>query len=325
MDNSRFAYDVCLSFAGEQRNYVEEVAIELNHYDIRVFYDDDEKVNLWGKDLSSFLDDIYQNRCEYCIIFISKEYANKMWTNHERRSAQARALKERQEYKEYILPAKFDDTSIQGLPHTIHYIDLSQISQLDFVKIIIEKIGDRRRHEYLPPVLDVLIKRLDAENDTHLQEYIHSIAHCFFGVLCQMTEEERDAVLKLILFGCLAGLPENIHIHADLLHRHTEKSIAELKQLLGNIRSLGFKCSFRESVNEDICAHETILGDDYYFELNWTDLSVHDIEYEYPEMYIVSEMVHGTVSNFCEGCATKALDRLDFSQLDSRAAEKNVV
>jgi len=51
-----FRYDVCLSFAGEQRSYVELVAGALKSSGLRVFYDLDEKVELWGKDLPEHLD-----------------------------------------------------------------------------------------------------------------------------------------------------------------------------------------------------------------------------------------------------------------------------
>lgn len=44
-------YDVALSFAGEERPYVEAVADALRNAGVKVFYDDYEKVTLWGKDL----------------------------------------------------------------------------------------------------------------------------------------------------------------------------------------------------------------------------------------------------------------------------------
>ena len=34
----------------------------------------------------------------YCVMFISKNYANKIWTSHERRSALAKAIEEKEEY-----------------------------------------------------------------------------------------------------------------------------------------------------------------------------------------------------------------------------------
>ena len=49
--SKKYQYDVCLSFAGENRRYVDSVANELRGLGIRVFYDRYEQVELWGKDL----------------------------------------------------------------------------------------------------------------------------------------------------------------------------------------------------------------------------------------------------------------------------------
>jgi len=116
-----FSYDVCLSFAGEDRAYVSEVAKSLQTAGIRVFYDAFEEKNLWGKDLYEHLDQVYSKASRFCVIFCSKYYARKLWTNHERKSAQARAF---QENSEYILPARFDRTEIPGVRKTIGYVDL---------------------------------------------------------------------------------------------------------------------------------------------------------------------------------------------------------
>jgi hypothetical protein len=109
----RYPYDVALSFAGEQRPYLEQVAAGLKSHGVKVFYDSYERVTLWGKDLYTHLDDVYQNQARFVVLFGSAEYASKVWTKHELRSAQARALNEK---GEYILPARFDDTKIPGGP-----------------------------------------------------------------------------------------------------------------------------------------------------------------------------------------------------------------
>lgn len=49
--NENAEYEVALSFAGEQRPYVEEVARSLQSRGIGVFYDGFELVSLWGRDL----------------------------------------------------------------------------------------------------------------------------------------------------------------------------------------------------------------------------------------------------------------------------------
>jgi hypothetical protein len=134
---NNFEYDVALSFAGEDRAYVEKVAKYLMGKNIKVFYDDYEKTKLWGKDLYVYLDEIYQKKAKYCIMFISCYSSEKLWTNHERKSAQARAFKEK---GEYILPARFDDTEIPGILPTIGYIDLRSLEPERFGKLIIEKL-----------------------------------------------------------------------------------------------------------------------------------------------------------------------------------------
>jgi hypothetical protein len=87
-------FDVCLSFAGEQRSYVELVARGLKEHGYAVFYDADEQADLWGKDLTEHFEHVYRVASRACVMFISKEYAEKPWTKHERRSALSRALEE---------------------------------------------------------------------------------------------------------------------------------------------------------------------------------------------------------------------------------------
>ena len=54
-------YHVALSFAGEDRPYVEKVATALQAEGVDVFYDMFEEADLWGKDLYAHLSDVYQN------------------------------------------------------------------------------------------------------------------------------------------------------------------------------------------------------------------------------------------------------------------------
>ena len=104
---------------------------------VKVFYDDYEKIQLWGKDLYQHLNDIYKNKCQYCIVFVSESYAKKLWTKHELQSAQTRAFKEN---KEYILPVRFDSTELPGLNETIGYIDCSKVKPEEIAMLAAEKI-----------------------------------------------------------------------------------------------------------------------------------------------------------------------------------------
>ena len=103
-----------------------------------MFYDAFYPEELWGKDLVVFFDEIYRKAARYCVIFVSREYVGRQWTNHERRSAQARALAERG--GEYILPINVDESELPGMPATIGYLSLSEIGIDGIAEILIKKL-----------------------------------------------------------------------------------------------------------------------------------------------------------------------------------------
>lgn len=114
-----YYYDVALSFAGEDRAYVEECANILSALGIRVFYDSYEQSELWGKDLYTYLADIYSNKSMYVMVFVSKHYVEKRWTKHEFKFINERIFKSD---TEYLLPVFLDDTSLLGIPLTQGYL-----------------------------------------------------------------------------------------------------------------------------------------------------------------------------------------------------------
>ena len=77
LELKNYDYDIALSFAGENRDYVEEVAQTLKVYGVRVFYDKFEEHTLSGKNLIDYLQDIYKNKAKYTVMFISEYYAKK--------------------------------------------------------------------------------------------------------------------------------------------------------------------------------------------------------------------------------------------------------
>jgi len=130
-------FEIALSFAGEDREYVDRVANLLRDSGVTVFYDLFEEASLWGKNLYDYLSEIYQDKALFTIMFISEHYARKMWTNHERQAMQARAF---QEHQEYILPARFDETPIPGVLPTVGYITLQTKTPEAFVETIKRKL-----------------------------------------------------------------------------------------------------------------------------------------------------------------------------------------
>ena len=129
-------WHVALSFAGAQRPYVAQVADRLRARGVRCFYDAEEQVDLWGRDLYTILPQIYAEAAAMVVIFGSAEYAARDWTRLERRAALGRAARER---REYVLPARFDDTLLPELEH-LGAVDLRERSPSDFADLVTEKL-----------------------------------------------------------------------------------------------------------------------------------------------------------------------------------------
>lgn len=131
-------YDIALSFAGEDRDLVEQVAVGLRRRRVHVFYDKFEQAGLWGKDLYQRLFDLYSSGSKYCVVFVSEHYVSKPWTRHEIKAAQARQLVAE---SEYILPVRLDDSRLPGLAETVGYVDARDLDAEGIVQLIMEKLG----------------------------------------------------------------------------------------------------------------------------------------------------------------------------------------
>jgi hypothetical protein len=180
-----YDYDVALSFAGEDREYVEKVARILHALGVRVFYDKYETTDLWGKDLYTHLDDVYRKRSKYCVMFISAHYREKLWTSHERQSAQARAF---ESAAEYVLPVRFDDTELPGVRPTTGYLDLRKMSPDELAHAILRKIG-------LQTELDEMVDYLRA----YLVDYTIDADGTDLCFKCEKEQYEGHFPIRLLL------------------------------------------------------------------------------------------------------------------------------
>lgn len=131
-------HQVALSFAGEQREYVEDVAQYLAARSIGVFYDGFQRTWLWGRDGVETFHEVFAETSNFVVMFVSAAYVAKPWTRHERKSALSRMLREE---SEYILPVRFDDTPVPGLPASVLYLEANDYTPAQLAAVIVEKIG----------------------------------------------------------------------------------------------------------------------------------------------------------------------------------------
>ena len=133
-----FEFDVALSFAGTERQMADKLARIIRDAGFHIFYDDFYPEHLWGKNLVDLFDRIYRKDSRYCVIFVSKDYVEREWTNHERQCAQARVLKERG--AEYVLPVQVDKTELPGMPPTIGYLSIERYSIEVVAEMLLKKL-----------------------------------------------------------------------------------------------------------------------------------------------------------------------------------------
>ena len=133
-----YQYEFCLSFAGENRKYVERVSKQLKARGHSVFYDTDNQVELWGANLEEKLIDLYCNRALFCVVFFSEDYMRKRWTKVELKSALERANDQKEAY---ILTHCLDDKRLPPALNKLGHSGLNGKPPRDLVTMLRKKLA----------------------------------------------------------------------------------------------------------------------------------------------------------------------------------------
>lgn len=133
-------FDVGLSFPGEVRDYVEQVAFELAKSlgKQRIFYDNFYKAQLARPNLDTALQQIYRDRCRLLVAFLSKDYAEKKWCGIE-----FRAIREIINAKkdERVMFVRHDKAEVSGVFSTDGYIDAATHTPKEVATMIQERLS----------------------------------------------------------------------------------------------------------------------------------------------------------------------------------------
>lgn len=199
MEKKKYQYSVALSFSGKQRPYVEQVSKELTRLNIRHFYDFNEQEDLWGKDLARYLDKVYFEEAEYFVPFISKEYVETVWPNHELSAALDRNMNDlRPDYQRYILPVYFDDIRVNGIPRSIGYYDANKVSPELLARAIYRKVHPSDNGASLNESF---------EKSTNL---LSDSTQEFCGIQTKLIETVNSSHMARICDACNRGLDSHI-------------------------------------------------------------------------------------------------------------------
>lgn len=143
-ETEQYRFDFALSFAGTDRATAKQLRDALIEKNLRVFYDRDFEREMFGRDGSIYLRNVYSRESRYCIVLISKEYDQREWTNLERESIQARELRGERGVLIPVLTGKYRP---QWLPETRIYFDLATRGVPELIEVLgqepaIEASGD---------------------------------------------------------------------------------------------------------------------------------------------------------------------------------------
>jgi hypothetical protein len=125
--NSETTYDLAFSFAGEDRDYVEKVKVECEKLGLTVYYDQDRRIEQWGKSFIGEQRKVYSGyKTKHFVPFISQHYFVKPVPTDEFKSALMESIRRSQ----YILPIKLDNSkvSIEYLSEDTQYLKSADYS-----------------------------------------------------------------------------------------------------------------------------------------------------------------------------------------------------
>lgn len=123
-NNTTYTWDIGFSFAGEIRPLVELVNEEMKLEDIVTFYDFDLQAFLLATDLQEALGKIYSESCRYYVVFLDKNYRDKVWTRFEK------DVMTRPGRMDHIIPVIVDaegEAGTVGISNSIGRIDFKDV------------------------------------------------------------------------------------------------------------------------------------------------------------------------------------------------------
>ena len=131
-------FKVALSFPGESRDFVVQVADEVKRRlgSGTVFYDKDFTAQLARPNLDTLLQKIYLSNSDLVVVFLSADYERKQWCGIEWRAIR-NIIKNKSDHA--LMFMRFDDTVIAGSFAIDGYVDLREYTPLEAARMIVER------------------------------------------------------------------------------------------------------------------------------------------------------------------------------------------
>ena len=132
-------FKVALSFPGEKRDYVADVAAEVKKRlgASNVFYDKDFTAQLARPNLDTLLQRIYLNNSDLVVVFLCADYERKQWCGLEWRAIRT-IIKNKNDHA--IMFMRFDGADVSGAMSIDGYVDLDEYTPVQVARMIVERV-----------------------------------------------------------------------------------------------------------------------------------------------------------------------------------------
>jgi len=134
---SAFAYDVAISYAGEQERMVSRVASILEADRFKVFFAPDRESEYIAEDMIARFYRVYRYESRYVAAFVTEDYLRKDITMHEAATAM---LRRREEGRNCLIPIYFGKAVLPRLDPDINYIrgdGLREVELADKIRMVL--------------------------------------------------------------------------------------------------------------------------------------------------------------------------------------------
>jgi len=133
-------FRIALSFPGEHRPFVEQIASHLAGQvgQERVLYDKYYEAELARVDLDTYLQKLYHDESELIAVFLCAAYMEKEWCGLEWRAI--RDIIKRRRASD-VMPLRFDDTDVPGLFSIDGYVPIGNRSPQEIGDLILQRLA----------------------------------------------------------------------------------------------------------------------------------------------------------------------------------------
>ena len=141
-DNQKYRFKVGLSFPGENRDFIRDIAdiLSKSYGQDQIFYDEYHQAEFARLDLDTYLGELYRTKCELVIPFFSADYQSKKWCRLEWRYMRDIIFKG--ERLHAVMPFRLDSAKVDELLGIDGYIDAEKLTPAEVAAHIEKRLNE---------------------------------------------------------------------------------------------------------------------------------------------------------------------------------------